>query len=200
MDDMTRQTASPLDRLPISTMNMPLTNLVNWVERGRLDLNPPYQRGDVWTEDQRIALVYSWLTGATIPSITINDRSGREWVGAPLPSNGTGWYACIDGKQRMTTAVMWMRGEFAVPASWFPADCVAITEVTADGSYVRYTGLNERGQSRSTDRTAIPVGMGEFATVQAEAQVYLLLNGGGTPQSDADMRNAARIADPTRTD
>lgn len=32
------------------------------------------------------------------------------------------------------------------------------------------------------------------ATVQEEAAVYLLVNGGGTPQTDADMSNAARIA------
>ena len=28
-----------------------------------LDLNPPYQRGRVWTTDQKIALVRSWLIG-----------------------------------------------------------------------------------------------------------------------------------------
>ncbi len=191
---MTRQTPHPLDRLPISTMNMPLTNLVAWIEKGKLDLDPPYQRGDVWTEGQRVALVYSWLCGATIPSVTINDRSGHVWRGDPLPSDGSGWYAVIDGKQRLTTAVMWMRGEFAVPVSWFPPGSAAVTEDTDDGPYVRYTGLTDAGQSRSTDRSIIPVGMGEFETVQAEAGIYLLLNGGGTPQSAADMANARRIA------
>jgi hypothetical protein len=93
---------------------------------------------------------------------------------------------------------MWMRGEFAVPTSWFPADCIAVAEETSDGPYVRYTGLTERGQARSTDCTIIPVGIGEFASVQAEAAIYCLLNGGGTPQSDADMHKAAMIADPTR--
>lgn len=194
---MTRQTTEPLSRLPINASSMPLTNLVQYVENGRIDISPPYQRGDAWTDDQRVALVYSWLTGATVPSITINDRSGQVWIDTDAFDIGrtdVGIWAVIDGRQRLTTAAMWMRGEFAVPASWFPADCLAVTEETPDGLYVRYTGLTERGRARSTDRTIIPVGIGEFASVQAEAGIYLLLNGGGTPQTDADMDNARRIA------
>lgn len=194
---MTRQTAEPLTRLPINASSMPLTSLVQYVECGRIDLNPPYQRGDVWTDDQRVALVYSWLTGATVPSITINDRSGQIWTDLDtfdISRTDVGIWAVIDGRQRLTTAAMWMRGEFAVPASWFPANCLAATEATTDGPYVRYTGLTDLGRARGTDRTIIPVGIGEFATVRAEAAIYLLLNGGGTPQTDADMDNARRIA------
>jgi hypothetical protein len=194
---MTRQTPEPLKRLPINASSMPLTSLVLYVENGRIDLNPPYQRGDVWTEDQRVALVYSWLTGATVPSITLNDRSGQVWTDTDafdISRTDAGIWAVIDGRQRLTTAAMWMRGEFAVPASWFPADCPAVTEDTTDGPYVRYPGLTDRGRARGTDRTIIPVGIGEFASVQAEAEIYLLLNGGGTPQTGADMDNARRIA------
>lgn len=195
---MTRQTSQPLSRLPINASSMPLTNLVQYVECGRIDLNPPYQRGDVWTADQRVALVYSWLTGATVPSITINDRSGQIWTDIEAFDIGrtdVGIWAVIDGRQRLTTAAMWMHGEFAVPASWFPAGSCAVTEDTEDGSYVRYTGLTDAGQSRSTDRSIIPVGMGEFETVQEEAGIYLLLNGGGTPQTTAEMDNAHRVAE-----
>ncbi|MFY1595529.1 DUF262 domain-containing protein [Micromonospora sp. WMMD737] len=195
---MTRQTNAPLTRLPINASSMPLTSLVAYVENGRIDLNPPYQRGDVWTDDQRIALVYSWLTGATVPSITINDRSSTIWTDTDVYDIATtdqGIWAVIDGRQRLTTAVMWMRGEFAVPASWFPAEMVETTEDTDDGPYVRHTGLSLLGQNRGTNRTIVPVGIGEFASLRAEAEIYLLLNGGGTPQTDADMANAARVAE-----
>lgn len=195
---MTRQTTAPLKRLPINAMSMPLTTLVDYVECGRIDLSPPYQRGDVWREDQRIALVYSWLCGATIPSITINDRSGHVWRDLATfdPSKtDQGIWSCIDGRQRLTTAVMWMRGDFAVPASWFPAETVTVSEDTDDGPYVRFTGLTRRGQDWGTNRTAVPVGIGEFASVREEAAIYVLLNGGGTPQTDADMTNAARVAE-----
>lgn len=194
---MTRQTAQPLTRLPINASSIPLTTLVAYVETGRIDLDAPYQRGDVWTVDQRVALVYSWLTGATVPSITINDRSGNVWTDLDVFDIGQtdrGIWAVIDGRQRLTTVVMWMRGEFAVPASWFPAERVAQVEETDDGPYVRYTGLTELGRRGGTDRTIVPVGIGEFASVKAEAGIYLLLNGGGTPQTDDDMANAERVA------
>lgn len=195
---MTRQTAQPLTRLPINSLSMPLWNLVQFVDNGRIDLNPPYQRGDRWTTDQRVALVYSWLVGATVPSITISDRSGHIWKDRATfdPSKtDVGIWACIDGKQRLTTAALWMDDQFAVPASWFPADCIERTELTEDGPYVRYrTGLNDKGRNRSTDRTVMPVGVGEFASLREEASIYMLLNGGGTPQTEADMANAARVA------
>lgn len=195
---MTRQTAEPLRRLPINASAMPLSILVGNVEAGRIDLDPPYQRGDVWTIDQRIALVYSWLCGATVPSITINDRSSDIWTDTEvydINKTSVGIWGLIDGRQRLTTAVMWTRGEFAVPASWFPADRVAVKEDTDDGPYVRFTGLTDLGRNGSTNRTIIPVGVGEFASVQAEAGIYLLLNGGGTPQTDTDMARAARVAE-----
>jgi len=184
--------------MPISSSAMNLTILVEYATSGRLDLNPPYQRGDVWSEDQRIALVYSWMTGATVPSIIISDRSGDAWSDVDTYDIGKtdkGIWAVVDGRQRLTTAVMWMRGDFAVPASWFRTDGVETTEDTDDGPYVRFTGLNEIGQNSSTNRTIVPVGIGKFASVRAEAAIYLLLNGGGTPQSDADMANARRVAE-----
>ncbi len=194
---MTRQTSKPLTRLPINSSSMPLTTLVEFAISGRIDLNPPYQRGDVWTEDQRVALVYSWLTGAIVPSIIISDRSAPGWKDTTtydISKTDIGIWAVIDGKQRLTTALMWMAGGFAVPASWWPAGEVEQTEETEDGPYVRYAGLTARGRARGTDRTVMPTGVGEFASLREEAQIYLLLNGGGTPQTDTGMANAARIA------
>ena len=194
---MTRQTKAPLTRMPINASSMPLTMLVDFVRSGRIDLNPPYQRGDVWTTDQRIALVYSWLVGATVPSITISDRSSSQWKDTATYDIGqtdTGIWAVIDGRQRLTTAVMWMDGEFAVPASWWPAYEVEQTEDTDDGPYVRHTTLTDRGRNRGTDRTVMPVGVGAFTSLREEAQIYLLLNGGGTPQTEADMDRAAGVS------
>jgi hypothetical protein len=194
---MTRQTTAPLTRLPINAMSMPLTALVDLVDRGRIDLCPPYQRGNVWTNDQRVALVYSWMVGATVPSITISDRTGGVWEDLDTfdpAKTSAGCWAVIDGKQRLTTAALWMDDQFAVPASWWPANCIQQTEDTDDGPYVRYHGLTQEGRFYGTDRATVPVGVGEFVSLRAEAQIYLLLNGGGTPQTTDDMTNAARVA------
>jgi hypothetical protein len=183
---MTRQTAAPLSRVPMNTYNRRADDLAQAVTNGQIDLNPPYQRGPVWTADQRIAFVRSLLSGIPIPTLVLNARG----VDSPI------WLACIDGKQRLLATAAWFAGDVPVPASWFPTGMVAAPVETDDGLYVTFLGLTERGQALAS-RAVLPIGEAMLSTVEEEAAVYLLVNGGGTPQTDADMVNARRIAEGT---
>ncbi|TDC26878.1 DUF262 domain-containing protein [Micromonospora sp. 15K316] len=195
---MTRQTTAPLEHLSLNATNRFADFFVRNVQRGTMLLDPPYQRGDVWTDSQRMGLVRSWLMGIPVPAVVINDRSGPAWARAnPGYFDGDGTpavYAVIDGKQRILCAAAWLGGDLLVPASWFPADHVDTAEDTDDGSYVRFTGLTIVGQRFAENRCVLPCAEGRLATVHQEAEVYLLVNGGGTPQTSADMKNAARVA------
>lgn len=195
---MTRQTAQPLTRLPLNTSNRQARWLVKQVEDGELDINPPYQRGEAWTEDQRVALMYSLLSGLSIPSLIINDRGGPWWTDTATydhqTSDGTASWAVVDGKQRLLCLRAWFRGELAIPASWLPAEEVEVTEDTPDGPYVRVTGLTDTGRRRTGERILLPISESEVGSVREEATLYCLVNGGGTPQSDDDMARAAQIA------
>jgi hypothetical protein len=191
---VTRQTDTPLDHLSLSATNRFADFFVRCVERGGMLLDVPYQRGDVWTEDQRIALVRSWLMGLPIPAVIINDRTGPGWTRRDSASAPGAGYSVIDGKQRILAAAAWLAGNVAVPASWFPATHVEVTEPTGDGPYVRYTGLTEVGRRFAENCCVLPCAEGRLPSVEAEAEVYLLVNGGGTPQTDADMDNAERVA------
>src|SRR5690606_26217464 len=55
-----------------------------------LNLTPSYQRGDVWTTNDRQALIESVLRGIPLPSIILRE------VGASDPQE------VVDGKQRLT--------------------------------------------------------------------------------------------------
>lgn len=194
---MTRQTAQPLQHLSLGATNRFADFFVRSVERGDMDINTPYQRGDVWTTDQRVALVRSWMMGLLIPAVIINDRTSPDWYRANPEDRDRSApaYAVIDGRQRIVTAIEWLGGGLAVPASWFPPEHVEVTEDTDDGPYVRYTGLTRVGQRFAENRCVLPCSEGRLATVRQEAEVFLLVNGGGTPQSDDDMARAARIAE-----
>lgn len=201
---MTRQTTAPLEHVSLNATNRFADFYVRSVQRGTMLLDPPYQRGDVWTDDQRMGLVRSWLMGIPIPAVVINDRSSPSWAHAnPGYFDGDGTpaiYAVIDGKQRIPlTAAAWLGGDLLVPASWFPADHVDTTEDTDDGPYVRFTGLTRVGQRFAEYRRILPCAEGRLGTVSQEAEVYLLVNGAGTPQTSADMANAARVAAGTTT-
>lgn len=195
---MTRQTAAPLENISLNPSHRQARGLAEDVRRGTLLLDPPYQRDDVWTLDQRVGLVESWLRGLPTGVVILADRGTELWRKAnrvDVYETGKGIWAVVDGKQRLTTAIMWLAGEFAVPASWFPAEFVETAEDTEDGPYVRYTGLTLIGQRRIELRTSLLVAeTKDCATEADEARFYLLVNGGGTQQSDADMANAARVA------
>jgi len=73
--------------------------LYNRIHRGDLDLQPNYQRGEVWNMARRQRLVDTILRGWYIPAIHIvRDKSGRE--------------AVLDGQQRLQTIRSFMDNEF----------------------------------------------------------------------------------------
>lgn len=196
---MTRQTAEPFDHMSLNPAYREAKGLTDQITEGVIVLDPPYQRGSVWTLDQRIALVESWLRGLPTHVITLADRGTDLWrranEGNDPYETGLGIWAVIDGKQRLTTACMWFASEFAVPASWVPADFVETTEDTDDGLYVRHNGLTDVGRRFIRSRFGLLVAeTKDCATEADEAAFYLLVNGGGTPQTEADMANAARVA------
>lgn len=55
-----------------------------------LELNPSYQRGNVWTDKESSELIDSVLRGIPLPSIILNQRKGDEAL------------EIVDGKQRLT--------------------------------------------------------------------------------------------------
>ncbi|WP_439681519.1 DUF262 domain-containing protein [Embleya sp. MST-111070] len=195
---MTRQTSSPLAHLSLAASARQASEMASSFRHSfGLDLDPPYQRGRVWTTDQKIALIRSWLTGTPTGVVILNDRTTFDWKeanGNDPTENGGAMYACIDGQQRISTAYEWFDGELAVPASWFDSRDVTTTAATDDGPYVRYTGLSAPRQRQFKNRAHLQVAVAAVPTVEEEAAIYLLVNGGGTPQNDTDMENAARVA------
>jgi len=194
---MTRQTTSPIARLPMNVSSRQARWLVKQIDAGDLDINPPYQRGDVWTEDQRVALMWSLLAGIPVPSIIINDRHGDWWADTTTydKNNPQGAsYAVIDGKQRLLAVRAWYSGELSIPASWIPSDEVGTTEETEDGPYVRATVLTDLGRRMTGERIHLSVAEATVSSLREEAQIYLLVNGAGTVQTEDDMANAASVA------
>ena len=176
----------PIRKLGLTQLNRTAQSFIPYPDRDdKLELNPPYQRGSVWTLAQRRALIESILRGIPIGSVTINDR----W--ATNGYTGDVGYAVVDGKQRIETIRGFFADEFSVPADWFDDNEVA--DETTDGE-VHFSQLTDRGQRRA-ENWPVPTIQSVIATVEGEAHLYGLLNGGGTAQTDADMANARDVAD-----
>jgi hypothetical protein len=194
----TLQTAAPLEHTNLGTTSQLARQLVKTVRDGYTELSPPYQRGHVWTLSQRRALIRSWLLGLPTGVVILSDRAQSDWsrgTGDVYKTEGAAVWAVVDGKQRISAAMAWLDSEFTVPASWFAAGLVAETEQTEDGPYVRHRGLTKPGQLKLEQQASFAVAEFKTAsTVADEAEIYLLVNGGGTPQTGEDMQRARDLA------
>jgi hypothetical protein len=202
---MTLQTSAPLDGVPLNNLNRPISTFVHYRAQneeyadnplqGGLDMDQPYQRGSVWTTEQRQLLIKSLLLGVPTGAIITNDRFGGRYTN---PEGKPDWrYAVVDGKQRVTTILMWFDDEFAVPSSWFRPEHVVTTEDTDDGPYVRNSGLTLPGQRIFSMSATVAVSEAQLKTVEEEAALFLLVNLGGTDVEAAITDQAAQIANGT---
>jgi len=170
--------APPLEPVKTSQFNFPSEHYTQHPED--FDLNPPYQRGSVWTEDQRRALIRSMKLGLPIGAVTVNFRGHDVALS----------YAVIDGKQRIETIQAFQRDDFSVPRDWFSDD--ALVDVSHDNDHVFLSELSKRERMRFRDFPVLEL-RAEVSSVQAEAEIFTLLNGGGTAQTDESMARAADV-------
>ena len=202
------RTQPALERVKLDNWNMMAGSVVREFERGRYDMNPPYQRGDVWTTGQREALIQSMLQNIPFGAIIVSDPEG-------------GQAEVVDGKQRLTTIIEFAAGRLRVPADWFPDEALDIDRIDDDGKVAVGDGLNDHGFSL-WERCQVPMlkcdpstgvepcepGTGNGGnqkqyrwfkrnteeTQREAARLFTLVNGGGTAQTDETMDRAARIA------
>lgn len=164
-------------RLTLTTGNSPVSTFQHWATNGDLDLNAPYQRGDVWGLKRRQQLIRSLFLNIPIPSILVNHRMEAGFH-EPGYSQQRNWaYAVVDGKQRVSTMLMFMRGEFGVPAEWFSPQ--------AERDVVYWNDISKASQRRFENRP-IPVIDAHFTSLDEERALFDLINFGGLAQGEED--------------
>lgn len=138
-----------------------------------LDLDAPYQRGSVWTVDQRRWLIRSVLLGIPVGSILVanTDNGDKPW-------------RIVDGKQRIEAIRAFANDEFDVPASWARSG--------GDGT-VRWSDLGVRTQRQFRNRQMPSVDFDStYAFVLDDNGAFVRESGGGAAkrrQLDADEQN-----------
>lgn len=66
-------------------------------------------------------------------------------------------------------------------------------EYTDEAAAVRYSGLSRRGRL-GFDGSILATYVSRLSTLEEEAELYLLINFGGEPQTEEDRKRAAVIA------
>lgn len=78
---------------------------------GKLDLDPEFQRGHVWTRDQQIAYLEYVLRGGMGSNVILWNADQWTWLrekGATVPNNVI---QLVDGKQRLIAVMMFLNNE-----------------------------------------------------------------------------------------
>ena len=197
--------AEPVEVLALNATSYNIDNLMDEIDRGRLDCSAPYQRGSVWTEEQRAALVLSVMQRIPTSTLVVSDVAGFE--------DGEIARRVIDGKQRLEALRAFRNGEVSVPVDWFGEEFVDADHVetrdTADGpvDFGRIgAGLHPSAWRRVGRHVLAAVSVNVYETRNAdgswsvatrdqalgeEARIFGLINSGGTAQTEETLARAA---------
>ncbi|MFE4105737.1 DUF262 domain-containing protein [Almyronema epifaneia] len=86
-------------RVKTDKQDLPVETLVSWVNRGKLNLQPDFQRNFVWPTSRASRLIESLLLEIPIPVIYVAEERNRT-------------YSVVDGQQRLTSICAFVNGQF----------------------------------------------------------------------------------------
>jgi hypothetical protein len=137
-----------------------------------LELNPDFQRGHVWTEEQQRKYVEFCLKGGkTGNNIYLNHPSWRE----VYEKKGYNDFVCVDGLQRLTAIIKFMNNELAV----------------FDGHFYKDFGRMPPGYCR------VRIHVNNLKTKKDVLKWYLDFNDGGTVHSDEELERVRKMLGKT---
>ena len=138
------------------------------IENYGLQLNPKFQRGHVWTEEQQIKWLEFFLRGGrTSRIIYLNKPDWHSKV-----SEGTyNEFVCVDGLQRLTAIRRFVNGEIPV-----------------FGSYIY-----EFEDKMSLVRDSIKVNINDLKSEKEVLQWYVDMNSGGTPHTSDEIERVRKM-------
>lgn len=143
-----------------------LWQILDLIEKGHLDLNPWYQRGAVWTLEQKQALIDTIVSGLTLPSFYFRE----------LPTGTMPFLEVLDGKQRLLAIQ-----EFA--ADGFPFRGKLHSEWSQDDQQrLKYGYFGVIHVQYTTDDEIV--------------KLYNRINFNGTPHQAHQVADASKITNP----
>lgn len=133
-----------------------------------LKLNPDFQRGHVWTEEQQIAWLEFFLKGGKTGRVLYFNYP--SWQGDLVKEGDYDDFVCVDGLQRITAIRRFMDGEIPVFDSY----------------------IYEYEDRMPIIGNSIRVNVNNLKTKKEVLQWYVDMNAGGTPHTNEEI---ARVRD-----
>lgn len=133
-----------------------------------LELNPNFQRGHVWTEEQQIAWLEFFLKGGKSGNIIYFNCSFWYYN---VPDGDYNEFVCVDGLQRLTAICRFINNEIMVFGSYFK-------------EYEDLAILN---------RHTLKLIVNNLKTEKEVLQWYIDMNAGGTPHTKEEIDRVKKL-------
>ena len=162
----TEETPYCADDIRIDQKMISLYQVFRWIQQGKLNLRPDFQRNFIWNRKKQSLLIESLMLKIPIPAFYFDeDAEGNRTV--------------IDGLQRLSTISDFLEGKFRLCGLQYLINC--------NGK--RYDELEKKYQMRIED-TQLAVNILDAkcpATVKFD--VFRRINTGGVPLNSQEVRN-----------
>lgn len=139
-----------------------------FVEQDGLNLDPDFQRGHIWSMNQRIAYIEFILQGGKSNPIYLNHEN---WMGSYK-----GEFVIVDGKQRLTSLLMFLNNQFPVFKNLDTYD--------GTGFYAKEFNLFGRD---------VIIVVNDLKTRKQVLQWYLQMNKGNIAHTEEDLSRVERL-------
>ena len=153
-------------------VDMDIRRIPEWIKNEQremnLQLNPGFQRGHVWTEEQQIAWLEFFLKGGKSGNIVyFNCPSLHHSVKDGYYDE----YVCVDGLQRITSICRFINNEIKVFGSYY----------------------NEYEDPRIVSRHTLKFNVNDLKTEKEVLQWYIDMNAGGTPHTNEEIERVKKM-------
>lgn len=161
-----------------SNEQVTISRLMSHITNGELNVDTPYQRGDVWDRQRREDLIYSILSGYPIGEMEWDARNADEENDA---------YDCVEGKQRTLTIKRFINDEFTLSNNFPP-----IGEDEVDLSGKRFSELDDKYKNKilSTQVSVVMV----LSGTDEEVTSHFYYRNNGKPLTRAELLNVRGVS------
>lgn len=159
-------------------VNMDIRRIPAWIEENErengLQLNPAFQRGHIWNEEQQISWLEFFLKGGQSGNhIYFNDPFWMDWNYETTDTESYKDFVCVDGLQRLTAVQRFINNEIKVFGSYY--------KEYEDPRLLNANGLIFHVNNLKTEKEVL--------------QWYLDMNSGGTPHSHEEIERVRKMID-----
>lgn len=162
--------------LVVYSRDWTVQTILHQIEEGNIDLNPDFQRRNVWDNEKRSKLIESLLVGYPVPEVVLAEVIGEKKK-----------YMVIDGKQRLLAINGFINPDFDSWDSNTKLKKLTIKKTIEGCKFSDFSKEDERYLLNADLRCTILSGYKDYSVLY---DIFYRLNTGSSPLSMQELRNS----------